>query len=290
MAGAAKLDFLNPPARLGSLDAYRGFVMIALASRGFGIAQTAKNLPDSSVWQTLGYQFSHVPWVGCAFWDLIQPSFMFMVGVSLPFSYAARLSQGHTWSALLLHAAWRAVVLVCLGIFLISQSGDRPNFEFVNVLTQIGLGYVFLFLLWNRPTWLQLLVGQIILIAYWAWFAATPLPPNDFDLTTLVPEKFNEFLTGFAAHWQMNANPAAYFDKWFLNLFPRDKPFEFNSGGYTTLNFIPSLVTMLFGLMTGEAIRSSESKTNVVGGLLICAVLGLAAGWALNHFEFCPLV
>jgi predicted acyltransferase len=282
---------LTPPPiqRLGSLDAYRGLVMVALASRGFGIHATSKNFPDNSVWQFLGFQFEHVPWVGCAFWDLIQPSFMFMVGVSLPFSYARRFEQGQATTQLALHALWRALILVALGVFLSSQSGDRPNFVFVNVLSQIGLGYFFLFLLWNRPAWLQLLIAQIILIAYWAWFAATPVP--DLDLAKLgVPADWPHRLTGFAEHWQKNGNPAARFDAWFLNLFPREKPFEFNEGGYATLNFIPSLVTMLFGLMTGEAIRSAESKGNVIGGLLICAVLGLASGWALSYFGFCPLV
>lgn len=278
-----------PSQRLGSLDAYRGLVMIALSARGFGIAETAKKFPESSAWEFLGYQFSHVPWVGCAFWDLIQPSFMFMVGVSLPFSYSSRLAQGQSWWQLSSHALFRSIFLVFLGVFLASQSAGHLNFVFVNVLAQIGLGYVFLFLLWNRPAWLQLLVGQIILIAYWAWFAATPIPEN-YDLTKVTPQGFKEILTGFEAHWQMNANPAAYFDQWFLNLFRRDKPFEFNEGGYATLNFIPSLVTMLFGLMTGEAIRGSQSKVNVVGGLLICAAVGLASGWALDHFGFCPLV
>ena len=280
----------SPSQRLGSLDAYRGLVMVALASRGFGIAATANNFPESSVWQTLGDQFEHVPWVGCGFWDLIQPSFMFMVGVSLPFSYARRFAEGQPMIKLGLHAAMRAVLLVFLGVFLASQSGSQPNYEFFNVLAQIGLGYIFLLLLWNRPAWLQLLIAQLILVAYWAWFAFTPVGDASLLASVGVPEDWPHKLTGFAAHWQMNSNPASRFDVWFLNLFPREQPFVFNRGGYTTLNFVPSLATMIFGLMTGEAIRAAESKVNVVGGLLICAVLGLASGWALNYFGVCPLV
>lgn len=280
---------LAPPSRLGSLDAYRGLVMIALAARGFGIHDTAEHFPDNSSWQTVGYQFEHVPWVGCAFWDLIQPSFMFMVGVSLPFSFAGRMGHGQSWWQLTGHAFLRSVVLIILGVFLMSKSGDRPNYEFVNVLTQIGLGYFFLFLLWNRPAWLQLLAAQLILIAYWAWFALTPV--SSVDLTAVgVPADWPHKLSGFAEHWQKNANPAATFDVWFLNMFPRETPFAFNSGGYTTLNFIPSLATMIFGLMTGEAIRGAQSKANVVGGLIICGLIGLASGWALDHFGLCPLV
>ena len=212
----------SPSQRLGSLDTYRGLVMVALASRGFGIAATANNFPESSVWQTLGDQFEHVPWVGCGFWDLIQPSFMFMVGVSLPFSYARRFAEGQPMIKLGLHAAMRAVLLVFLGVFLASQSGSRPNYEFFNVLAQIGLGYIFLFLLWNRPAWLQLLVAQVILVAYWAWFAFTPVGDASLLASVGVPEDWPHKLTGFAAHWQMNSNPASRFDVWFLNLFPRN--------------------------------------------------------------------
>ena len=79
--------------RLFSLDAYRGLIMITLAFGGFGLAGTAgKQLaadPGSSLWETVRYQFSHAQWIGCSYWDLIQPSFMFMVGVSMALSMAS---------------------------------------------------------------------------------------------------------------------------------------------------------------------------------------------------------
>src|SRR4051794_35410640 len=79
-----------PTNRLVSLDAYRGFVMLAMVSGGLGLAKLARNVyPDSPVWTAIGYQADHVEWGGCGFWDLIQPSFMFIVGVAMPFSYAA---------------------------------------------------------------------------------------------------------------------------------------------------------------------------------------------------------
>ena len=84
--------------RLTSLDAYRGFIMLAMASGGFGFAKVALKFSDSSrwsgLWNVLAHQSDHVPWTGCGFWDLIQPAFMFMVGVALPYSYAARQAKG----------------------------------------------------------------------------------------------------------------------------------------------------------------------------------------------------
>src|SRR5258707_466436 len=76
-----------PPPRLVSLDAYRGFIMLVMASAGLGFPVMAKRFSDSGGWQFLGYEFDHVAWTGCAFWDLIQPSFMFMVGVAAPYSF-----------------------------------------------------------------------------------------------------------------------------------------------------------------------------------------------------------
>src|SRR5262245_58074289 len=133
--------------RLLSLDAFRGFVMLAMASGGFRCAEVAKNaqFQDSDIWKFLGYQCDHVPWVGWALWDLIQPSFMFMVGVSMAYSYAKRQSKGQTYGHMLLHAMVRSLVLVLLGIALMSNFKPRTDFEFVNVLIQIGLGYTFLF-------------------------------------------------------------------------------------------------------------------------------------------------
>jgi heparan-alpha-glucosaminide N-acetyltransferase len=276
--------------RLMSLDAYRGFVMICLAGNGFGIAQTAKKFPESSFWQTLGYQFEHVPWVGCAFWDLIQPSFMFMVGVAMPYSLAKRRSEGGAFAGLLGHTIVRAMVLVLLGVFLSSMSSKQTNFAFMNVLTQIGLGYFFLFLLAYWPQWARAVAAVAILAGYWAWFATHPLPPSDLNYQAVgVPGDW-KFLEGFEAHWQKNANAASEVDLWLLNQFPQEKPFEFNNGGYQTLNFIPSLVTMLFGLMTGDFIRRSTNRTAVFGTLLACGLVSLGVGWAIAHFGYCPLV
>ncbi len=141
--------------RLLSLDAYRGLIMVALAFSGFGLAETAalhlEKDSDSSFWQAIKYQFSHVAWEGCAFWDLIQPSFMFMVGVSMAYSYVKRQSRGDSWWGMFAHALVRSMVLILLGVFLSTAADSvQTTWSFMNVLSQIGLGYPFLFLMWGR--------------------------------------------------------------------------------------------------------------------------------------------
>src|SRR5437867_8584324 len=123
--------------RLTSLDAYRGFVMLAMASDGLGLPQVAQAFPDSSVWQFLAYQLEHVEWVGCAAWDLIQPSFMFMVGASMPYSCSSREAKGQSYGQMLAHVLYRSFLLTALGIFLRSNHASQTYFTFEDVLTQI---------------------------------------------------------------------------------------------------------------------------------------------------------
>ncbi len=278
------------PSRLASLDAYRGFVMLLMASDALGVSLAARHFKESRVWQFLAYQCDHVQWVGCALWDLIQPSFSFIVGVAMPYSLASRRARGQSFQRLLAHALIRSLILIALGVFLRSMHSQRTNFTFEDTLTQIGLGYPFLFLLaWTRPrTQALALVG--ILVGYWLAFAAFPMPRPGFDFASVgVPESWPR-LNGFAAHWDKNTNLAAAVDRWFLNLFPRPKPFAFNGGGYQTLSFIPTLATMILGLLAGNLLRSDwrgalKFLTFLIGG---CA--GLAGGYALDHFGICPSV
>lgn len=276
--------------RLTSLDAFRGAIMLLMASSGFGIPQIARNFPDSTVWKFLGQEFDHAAWTGCALWDLIQPAFMFMVGVALPWSIANRQARGQTFAKTFRHALSRALLLVLLAVFLTSAWSKQTDWIFTNVLAQIGLGYPFLFLLhFTRPR-TRLLAALGILFAYWMAFALHPLPPPGFDWKSVgVPENWPH-LAGFAAHWDKNANFASTFDAWFLNLFPRATPFTFNAGGYQTLNFIPSLATMTFGTIAGDLLRSELPLPRKLQRLVVAALVGIVAGTVLHFAGLCPIV
>jgi len=281
----------SPPARLTSLDAFRGAIMLFMASHSFGVVATGQKLPGS-FWQSVAWCFDHVAWIGCSPWDLIQPCFMFMVGVAVPYSYASRAGQGHSLGKQIRHALVRSLILILLAVFLSSRSG-RTNWEFPNVLAQIGLGYPFLFLLLNRRWTLQAGIAAAILCGYWLWFALHPLPPEGFDYAAVgvTPDLIvkGAIPPGFFAHWGMNTNAAAAFDVWFLNLFPRETPFLLNKGGYATLNFIPSLVTMIFGLLCGELLRSSRDQRDKLRVLLLGGLILVAAGTVAGA-TVCPIV
>jgi predicted acyltransferase len=283
----------RPPARLVSLDAYRGFTMLLMASAGFGITRMASNdsFTEHQILERLAYQFQHVVWRGCSLWDMIQPSFMFIVGVAMPFSYARRQTEGQPRGRQFVHALVRSIALVVLGVFLASQGHRHTNFSFMNVLAQIGLGYMVVFLLLGTPVAVQ--VGAIIAIlaGYWALFAFYPLPGLGFQWATVgIPPSWDH-LQGFAAHWEKNINVAAIFDRWFLNLFPgpEGKPFFYNPEGYATLNFVPSIATMLLGVLAGRLLRSDRAPHEKITLLLIAGTLGVVAGSSLDP-QYCPIV
>src|SRR6476620_7173849 len=98
---------VKPLHRLPSIDAYRGLVMFLMMAEVLAIGAMVKTLPNSAFWKFLHWQQSHVEWVGCVLHDMIQPSFSFLVGVSVPFSIAARLGRGQSRLRLFAHALWR---------------------------------------------------------------------------------------------------------------------------------------------------------------------------------------
>src|SRR5947209_8231768 len=244
-APAAKPETMH---RLLSLDAYRGLIMVTLAFTGFGLAGTAREhlkLDGSDpVWKEVFHQFEHVEWTGGGYWDMIQPSFMFMVGVAMAFSYAKRQQTGQSYLGMLGHAMVRSLVLIFLGIYFTTR------WELMNVLTQIGLGYTFLFLLWGRSIRTQAIAAGGILVGTWLLYTLYPHAGYNFEavpqykngkevLSNGISRTWaNEHLKDVGPAWHKNHNVGQAIDRVVLNYLPTDKEFEFNGGGYQTINFL----------------------------------------------------
>ncbi|MDX1944416.1 MAG: DUF5009 domain-containing protein [Pirellulaceae bacterium] len=279
------------PLRIGSIDAYRGLVMLLMMAEVLRLSKVAANLPGSRFWAFLAEQQSHVPWAGCTLHDLIQPGFSFLVGAALPFSLASRAARGQSRWQVLAHALWRAAFLVLLGVFLRSMSKTQTNWTFEDTLSQIGLGYVPLVLIgMTRQRWQWIAFGTI-LVGYWLAFVLYPLPSRDFDYADYgVPPNWPYFYQGFDAHWNKNSNLAWAFDTWFLNLFPRPAPFTHNAGGYATLSFIPTLATMILGLIAGGWIKQAGSVWNKAVWMVLAGGMGLLIGFIAHESGLCPCV
>lgn len=307
--------------RLVSLDAFRGLIMIMLAANGFGIYQLSRTDAESPLWSLLDHEsferfafhFEHPPWqsqflIGSmdasegsawlkwkvSFWDLIQPAFMMMVGMAMPFSYARRAGSGQSPLARGVHALIRAIVLVLLGVFLYSRGEAGTNWIFTNVLAQIGLGYFFVYLLLGRSTKVQLACFVLILVGTTLGMQFIPAPVE------FVPEEVNasvergEIFAEPYRRWSKNGNAFHDFDTWFLNLFPRpgaedSNRFEFNRGGYTTLNFLPSIATMLLGVFVGQFVLVAPRNWSTLGKLVLAGILLVGLG-VVASASCCPIV
>ncbi len=263
------------------------FLMLAEVLRLYNLATV---FPDNVWLDWLRFHTTHVEWVGCSLHDLIQPGFSFLVGAALPFSLRQRARQGHAPWRLYVHAAWRSLLLIALGIFVRSLNSESTNFTFEDTLTQIGLGYFILFLIGRGPRWLVPTAIVTILVGYWVAFAVYQ-PPSDFDYPEVgVPTDWPEHHSGIAAAWNKNSNLAWAFDTWFLNLFPRPESFEYHRGGYSTLNFIPTLATMLMGLLAGQWLADSSNVRLRLLQLTSAIAIGLLVGWGLDVAGWCPMV
>lgn len=278
-------------ARLVSLDVFRGFVMALMLDEYLQLPEAARAFPHSTIWSWIAFNTEHVPWQGCSLHDLIQPAFSFLVGAAMPFSIASRKGKGQSFGELLGHAVWRALVLMLIGILLRSIGHRQTYWTFEDTLTQIGMGYVFLFLLAFTRVRTQVIVTLVILIAFWGAFALYPAPGPNFDYARVgVPQNWEHNYTGFLSHFNKNSNLSWRFDVWFLNLFPRESPFVYNEGGWSTLSFIPTLATMLIGLITGEWLKSDKSKEQKLRGLVVAGVALTIAGLIFQWAGICPIV
>ena len=264
--------------------------MLLMMAEVLELAKVAAAYPNSLFWRIAAFNQTHVEWAGCSLHDMIQPSFSFLVGVAVPFSVASRVRAGQSFQRMLGHTVLRSLILICLGFFLRSTHASQTNFTFEDTLTQIGMGYTFLFLLSFRSERWQWSAFGLLLFGYWLAWALYPTPGPAFDWQSVqVPVNWPHNFSGFAAHWNKNSNLGTAIDQWFLNLFPRSKPFVDNSGGYLTSSFIPTLGTMILGLIAGRWLKAA-SPNIPFKRFLVTGACCLAAAALLHYAGICPIV
>lgn len=250
--------------RLLSVDAYRGFVMLAMASDGLGLRAVKDRNPN---WAGIAAQFDHVNWEGCVFWDLIQPSFMFIVGVSMVMSFAKRQAEGQSWARQGLHAVKRAALLCLVGMFLDWYGDGGIYFQLMRVLQQIAIGYLIAFAVLPMGPKVQGVTALLLLVMHTAAY--------------LIYGQFAD-----VDPW--NGMPA-----WARGQLPTGDPnfgqrldmligVELSRNRYVTFNAISSAATILFGVLTGELLRSPASHGKKLGVLVLAGAAGLASGWVLS--------
>ena len=190
------------------------------------------------------------------------------------------------------HAIWRSVALILLGIFLRSLGRPQTNWTFEDTLTQIGLGYPFLFLLAFTSLRAQIAVFVTILVGVLGRVRAVSAarPRTSTTPRSACGPDWPHLYTGFLAHFNKNSNLSWAFDVWFMNLFPRQSPFRFNGGGWSTLSFIPTLATMQLGMFAGLWLQTPRSTVEKLKGLVVAGVALTLAGLVLQWLHISPIV
>jgi len=178
----------SKPVRLESLDALRGFDMLWIIGGG-AVVHTLASASNSSFVNVLSQQMWHVRWEGFYFEDLIMPLFLFMVGMSIPFSIDKRLSMGDSKKKIYLHTFKRWIILLILGMIYEGNllALDIHNIFIGSVLGSIGIGYFFSVIIYNelnlkRQIWLT--AG--LLAVYWSILTFVPVPGQQAGV--LLPE------------------------------------------------------------------------------------------------------
>jgi predicted acyltransferase len=251
------------PGRMGSLDAFRGFVMLWIIG-GDGLMAGLAALGHNRIIDAFVYELSHTPWQGLRFYDCIWPSFMLMVGVSVPLSFAKR-SLTQTYHQQLIHAAQRAIVLFLLGSLRESVLLGSPYLiELSSALQPIAIAY-FVAVLVVRKSWrFQALLGAGIIAGYalvLAFIRAPGIPAGSYVFNHNLVHWVDIALLG-QTHW----------DRW---------PYAVEGWG-TVLSTIPTISTTLLGLLIGELLMSARSKQNKAKFIGVVGLGCLAIGYGTS--------
>lgn len=296
---ASSSPTLPPPAaRLVSLDALRGFDMIWILGAD-ALVRGAAKLWDIAPLRIVGEQLQHKEWAGFAFYDLIFPLFVFIVGTSLVFSLT-RLVEQHGRAEAVKRVLRRAVLLFLLGIFYSGGlSNAWPGVRLLGVLQRIALAYAATGLLFCffKPRTLAV-VGLLALSGYWALMTFVPIRDvtlsraamaKQFDApepaATRVQALYDTTTARVTGRYEPGLNVANHFD--FEHLPGKKYDLYWDPEGL--LSTLPAIATCLLGVFAGLLLqRADRSDAQKVAWLVAGGAIALAVGW-LWHLQF-PVV
>lgn len=267
-----KPDVENPhvraEGRLESLDVLRGFDMLfimGLASLVIGVCGLFGC--GDGFW--LVDQMKHPDWIGITLYDTIFPLFIFIAGLSFPFSMAKQLASGRTKAAVALRVLKRAAVLFLLGMVYERYFMGVP-LRFGSVLGRIGISWALAALLTVVfGVRVRALVLAAVVLGYW-WLNLAFVAPDHPACGVFTPQ----------------GNIVCWFDRAFVaplgRIAPGTERLPFDR--QTALSTLMAMVTAMLGVFTGEFVRSWRGRIsgNRMAGVLFggAVVLGLV-GWLI---------
>jgi predicted acyltransferase len=257
----------NKPAikRLYSLDALRGFDMFWIMG-GEGIFVGLATLTGWPIFKWWAEQCEHVPWHGFHFYDMIFPMFLFIAGISFPFSLAKRTAMNDSRKSIYKHVITRGLILVVIGIVY----NNGVNFDFAllrygSVLGRIGLAWMFGSLIFmNTKLNIRIVWFCVLLIGYWVLLLL--FPAHDLGSTDIFSQE---------------GNLTSHIDR----LLMPGKLYLGNHDPEGLFSTIPAIGTALLGMFTGEFLLSkylSDKPFRKVLYLFLAAITLMIIGKIWN--------
>jgi predicted acyltransferase len=223
--------------------------MVLLVSDGLGF----NLLPDKPFYRAVAYQFEHRPWGGAVFYDLIMPACLFMVGVAMPFAIGRRLDKGETHRQVFRHVGVRCLRLILISEICVSIAEQRAQIQFHNVLTQVAVTYLICFFLMQLKFWQQGLTAFLLLAGHSALYLLFPGPDGAFAQATNVGARIDRAIMGFNYVWPC-----------------------------VNINFLSETPGVLFGIWTGNLLRSSRPRTEQLKKLALGMLAAFTTGLLLS--------
>lgn len=250
------------PGRISSIDFFRGFTMFLLAGESARLYGQLLKF-DNGFMQFLGTQLEHHEWHGLHFWDLIQPFFMFIVGVAIPFAVANRKRKGYSDKQILRHVLKRSFILLFLGWADYFIAAGRLVFRFQDVLAQLSVTYLVAYLIMNKSIRFQIIFTLVILL--------------------LIDLAYRFFpVEGFNHPWTMYENLGAWFNNTIEGV---DK-----ASNWATLNFISTTAHTVWGVLCGKLLMSDKTPMKKIQILVVAGIIPLVIGFSLDWLNITPII
>ncbi|HEY8734663.1 MAG TPA: DUF5009 domain-containing protein [Puia sp.] len=248
--------------RLASLDLLRGFTMVLLTLESTLLFEHLVPVVKGTPGAHLLNQFFHHPWHGLHFWDLVQPTFMFVAGVALAFSVSKQrrtLTRKQTSIKILKRCGW----LFFWGVFDYAVRKNGLSFELWDVLTQLSFTTLVAFLIIDLPVAVQLGVSFLCL---------------------LIPELLYRYssVPGFDQPFADQHNFGNYLDLILMN--------KINPGGWVAINCIATSAHTIWGVLAGKLLMSDKSAFQKMRWLVVCGLILLILGFGLDRSHITPII
>jgi predicted acyltransferase len=250
------------PNRLASLDLLKGMTMILLALESTLLFEHLLPIVQGTPANNILNQFFHHPWNGLRFWDLVQPTFMFVAGVALAFSMKKQ-RQTHTWKQAFIKILKRCGWLFFWGVLDYAVRKNGLSFELWDVLTQLSFTTLVAFLIMDWSPRAQIIVSACCLVLPEILYRYTRIP-------------------GFDQPFVDQHNFGNYMDLVLMN--------KINPAGWVAINCISTSAHTIWGVLAGKLLLSDKTPGQKMKYLLVSSGILLILGFGLDWAHITPII